>query len=229
MIIFPLIAAAVSAAFSTILFLQFSRRRRLPQLAWGAALAMYAIASIALAIGVGSGWNGGAYRIFWLFGAMLNVPWLALGSIALLHRIPAALAFVAVLAGTIFALVKTGDADLDAGRLAGETQIPRGKDVWMDHSIVTFARLYSILAWIVVVLIAVWTARPRQGQRPPRDRVRGNWLIAIGVSIVAIGGFGLSRVGRGSAFAVTLAAGIVVMFFGFLFASRGGRPQMAAD
>jgi len=59
--------------------------------------------------------------------------------------------------------------------------------------------------------------------RPSRSRVRGNALIAAGTSIVAVGGFALGRVGRGSAFSITLAIGVAVMFAGFLLASRPAR------
>lgn len=229
MIVFPLVAAGVSALFAVALLAQFSRRHRLPHLAWGTALAMYAIASIAVAVGTFGGWSGATYRTFWLFGALLNVPWLAVGSIALLNRVPGAFALAGVVVGSVFGLIKTLGATLDASSL-GTRQIPRGRDAWkLDPSMVTFARLYSILAWVVVVLIAVATARPRGGVRPPRGRVRANWLIAIGVSVVAFGSFALRGVGRGSAFSVALALGVVVMSAGFLQASRARRPMMPRD
>ena len=36
---------------------------------------------------------------------------------------------------------------------------------------------------IVVVLIAVYSSRPRKGVAPPKERVRANLLIAVGVTV----------------------------------------------
>lgn len=229
MIIFPLIAVGVSGFFAFVLFRQFSKRHRLSLLAWSIALGMYAIASVAVAIGISNGWDPTLYKLFWLFGALLNVPWLALGSIALLNRVPGAIALVAVLAGTAWGTYKTLAGDVDPLALNG-TQIPRGKDAWvLDGSVRHLASIYSIPAWAIVVLIALLTARARRGQGGiPVQRVRAHSLIAIGVTIVAVGGLALTRFGRGAPFSVTLALGIVVMFSGFLLASRQ-RPAITPD
>lgn len=225
MIVFPLIAAAVSAAFSFLLLRQWATRRRLPQLAWGVAMGMFAVASLTVALGIGSGWDVFTYKMFWLFGALLTVPWLALGSVALVSKRPVALAALAAVGLLslygVFSVLATG---VHRAALITDS-IPRGRDAWGRGSHqVLLARYYSIIAWIVVVGIAFWSSQPRKGVRPPAERVRGNLLIAAGVSIVAIGGFALGRVGRGAAFSVTLAIGVTVMFLGFLFASRASRP-----
>ena len=41
---------------------------------------MFAVASVALATGTSTGWDRGTFRVFYLFGAVLDVPWLALGT-----------------------------------------------------------------------------------------------------------------------------------------------------
>lgn len=226
MIVFPLVAALASAVFSVALLRRFATRHRFPQLAWGIAMAMYAAASLAVAGGAAGGWDATLYRIFWLFGALLNVPWLAVGSIALVGRRAAVVAFLAALAGSVFAMAKTFAADPDAAALATE-QIPRGRDVWRaDPSMTSLVNWYSIVPWALIIIIALWTSRPRKGTRPPVERVRGNWLIAAGVTITAVGGFALRRIGRGSAFSVSLALGVIVMFAGFLLASRAPRSKV---
>jgi hypothetical protein len=85
---------------------------------------------------------------------------------------------------------------------------------------------YSTIAYVVVVGIAAATSRPRKGVAPPKERVRANLLIALGVTIVAIGSTALVRYGRGAAFSVTLAIGVAVMFVGFLLASRAPRHRV---
>ena len=52
--------------------------------AWTFALALFALASAALATAASTGWDRGTFRAFYLLGAVLNVPWLALGTVYLL-------------------------------------------------------------------------------------------------------------------------------------------------
>ena len=50
-------------------------------LAWTISLGLFSVASFALLVGVVAGWSSPVFHAFYLFGAVLNVPWLALGSI----------------------------------------------------------------------------------------------------------------------------------------------------
>lgn len=230
MVVFPVVAALVSATFSAALLRSFARRRGLPQLAWGVSLAMFAAASFALAYGMGAGWGGFSYRLFWLFGALLNVPWLAMGSIALLGRKPVtwiALALVGL--ASLFAIVRVFGANVNPV-IEGTKEVPKGAVAWEPNPDVrTLASLYSIPAWVVVVAIAVWTSSEKR--QPSRRRAVGNWLIAVGATIVAVGGFALARLAEGEAsgaiFSVTLALGVAVMFGGFMAASRQRRDEEA--
>src|ERR671923_1575994 len=91
----PCVAAAASAAFATAVLRQYAARRRPYQLGWGVGLAMFAIASLALLVGVAAGWTPAGFKVYYLFGAMLNVPWLALGTVSLLAGPLARRAYVA--------------------------------------------------------------------------------------------------------------------------------------
>lgn len=238
MIVFPLAAALISGVFAVLLFRR--SRRRLAQLAWGVALAQYAVASVAVAAGIGGGWDPTLYRLYWVFGALLNVPWLALGSIALLNKralSAAALALVAI--GTVWGFVAVWSSEVVEPALRTE-QIPKGSDVWCveSRSILTseitrtcepargLARTYSLPSFAIVVGIAV--ASNRRRDLPP-GRVKGNWLIAAGVTLNAIAGFALIGKGRGGPFSVVLALSVTVMFLGFLAASRPSRPPAAEE
>lgn len=235
MILFPLIAAAVSLVFAIALFRQFASRHRLPQLAWGVALSMYCIASLAVAGGIGGGWDPTLYRAFWLFGALLNVPWLALGSLSLVaHRGVAVAALVVVIVASVWGVIAVVGARVDRVDLA-TSQIPSGKTVFCRStgeiagegkdcdSVRKLARLYSLPSFALVVLIAAASGRMREGIRPPRERIVGNWIITLGVTINAIGGFALVSKGRGGPFSVVLALSVITMFAGFVLASRHPR------
>lgn len=82
-----LVAAVLSAAFTVALLRRWRSRGRTPAtLYWGIALALFSAASLMLFAGVVLGWSSWSFRSFYLAGAVLNVPWLALGSIAINAR-----------------------------------------------------------------------------------------------------------------------------------------------
>ena len=224
MVIFPVIAALVSGIFAVMLLRRFALRHGLPQLAWGIALSMYALASLIVAAGVAGGWDVTLFRMYWLLGALLNVPYLALGSVALLkNKVFTTLMVLGVAAGTLLAL---GAVVSTPAHLAGSpVDIPRGSAVWgTDPLAYRLSRFMSYSAYFLVVLIAV-VSNARKSKSPhARNRVRGNWLIAGGATITAMGGM-FARYGRGAVFSIALALGVVVMFVGFIWSSREPIPE----
>src|SRR5437667_1506516 len=84
------------------------RLRRAPELlAWSAALFAYAVAAAALAWGAAQGWDGRAFRVYYLFGGLLTAPLLGTGSLLLWRRRaagPAALVFVGLAVGIAIAV-----------------------------------------------------------------------------------------------------------------------------
>ncbi len=82
------VAVAVSGLFAVTLLRRWWSRGRTNRalLIWGVALVMFCTASAGLFTGVVGGWTSTEFRVFYLFGAVLNVPWLALGSIAVNAR-----------------------------------------------------------------------------------------------------------------------------------------------
>jgi len=228
-VIFPIVAAVVSGLFAVLLVQQYTRRHGLYQLFWGISLSMFALASIFVAFGSAGGWDKTLFKGYWLFGALLNVPFLALGSVALLrNRVLTAISALVVAAASLYALLIVASAKANEAAINSHPyQVPVGKDVWGKGVLVAkLGTYYSIPAWAIVVLIAVLSSRARRGVKPPARRVRANWLIAGGVTIVAIGS-ALARYQRGAFFSVFLALGVVVMFVGFTLASRPVQPAAA--
>ena len=84
MVALAFVATAVSSLFAQAMLVRYTRDRRPQDRAWALALAMFALASVALATGTSTGWDKGTFRVFYLFGAVLDVPWLALGTVYLL-------------------------------------------------------------------------------------------------------------------------------------------------
>ena len=219
--VFPLIAALVALAFTGLLLKQYASRRRAYQLAWSAALLMYAGGSLALFLGVLDGWSPAEYRAYWLLGAVLNVPYLALGEVYLLvrdRRLGNALLLV-LLFLTAFAFNRIRTAGLDVSALAKD--LPLGKDVFANDTLpYRLSQLYAYPANLFLLLGCAWSIWRMRGKPELRDRELGTIGIAAGATVVAIGsgvGAGLNVV---PLFSIGLAAGIAIMFWGFLRASR---------
>ena len=81
--IFPLLAAVISLVFAAALARRAVRPLRPAQGMWTIALLMYAAASFAMFLGSLSNWSPGEFRIYWLLGATLTVPYLAQGELYL--------------------------------------------------------------------------------------------------------------------------------------------------
>ena len=219
--VFPLIAALVALLFAALLLRDFLRRRRAYQLAWAVALLMYAGGSLALMLGVLDGWSTGEYRTYWLLGAILNVPYLALGEVYLLvrdRRVGNALLLV-LLFFTAFAFNRVRTGNLDVAALAKD--LPLGKDAFTNDTLpYRLSQVYAYPAYVFLLFGCAWSVWRMRGKPELRDRELGTIGIAAGATVVAIG----SGVGAGldvvPLFSVGLALGIAIMFWGFLRASR---------
>jgi hypothetical protein len=224
-------ATLVAAAFTVAIADRWATRRRPHELAWTVSLALFTLASAALWIGVATGWTAGSFRAFYLFGAILNVPWLALGSVLLLNGGKRAAGLLqgfglgsAFIAGLmIYAPLKAKVPSDD---------LPVGKDLFGVLPRVLAAAGSGVAATIIVVL-ALWSAwrlwRGRRvltvGSASSGRLVLGNVLIALGTVVLSASGTVAGRLGKTNAFAITLALGIVVLFAGFVVAT--GNPGIA--
>jgi len=224
--VFPLAAAIIAIAFAAVLGRRLLRRPNAAQVLWAIALLMYAAASFAMFLGSLTNWTPVEFRAYWLLGAALNVPYLAQGEVYLLlpRRIGDVL-FIALLFGTAFAVTKIAHAPVHPETL--RDQLPLGKDVFGAGSTAHgLPQLYSIPAYVVLVAGALWSAWRMRGRPELRDRALGTIGIAAGATLVAIG----SGIGAGFGyvwlFSAGLAAGIAVMFWGFLTtAAASAQPE----
>ena len=223
---FPLVAALIALWFSVLLLRAYLDRRRPAELVWALALLMYAGASIALFLGVLDGWSPAEYRVYWLFGAVLNVPYLAMGELYLLvrDRRVRTVVLVLLLFATAFAVARVRTATLDAAALG--VDLPRGSHVWADDPVaLDLARFYAFPAYFFLLGGTLWSAWRMRGHPELRDRFLGTLAIAIGATIVAAGS-AFAATGNAVGFSLTLTAGIAVMFWGFLRAARpSGAPE----
>src|SRR6266478_4071802 len=84
MFVIPLIAAVVGATFAVLVGRQYVRRRKPYQAIWALALAMFGVAAAFETVGQLAGWSDPTYKGYYLFGGLLNVGWLGIGSLLIL-------------------------------------------------------------------------------------------------------------------------------------------------
>ncbi len=216
------LATAVSSLFAQSTLVRYTQHRRPEYQAWTIALAMFALASAALATGASTGWDRGTFRAFYLLGAVANVPWLGLGTIFLLagERWGRRVRVVVVLF-TGFAAGVLVSAPMDAVQ---GTEIPVGKDVFGVLPRVLAAVGSSLGATVVFVGAALSMVRFARSRQPGSGRRAGaNALIALGTLVLSSGGVLQGAIGHDDAFALSLALGISIIGSGFLLAAR--RPR----
>ncbi len=189
---------------------------------------MFAAASGALALGVADGWSTAEFRTYWLFGAILNVPYLGAGEVYLLSRRPwvGHLALLVVLAATAWASAEVRSAPLDL-EVLGTEQFFAGREVLGEGAPArTLAFIYSYAGTAILVLGILWSALGLGGRPELRPRFYGVLLIAVGALIVA-GGAGFAAAASFVGFSLTLVIGVSVMYGGFLTATRPRRSAPA--
>lgn len=227
--VLPLLAALVALVFAVRLLAFRGRAPRVHELVWSLALAMYAVATFAVVLGTAGGWTEWEFGLFWGLGAVLNVPFLAAGEVLLLFRGPgvrwgAVLVLVFVSAYTLAVLRGAG---MDPVALIEE--LPSGKDVFGDGSTAHRLPQYvSYPSYFLLLAGALWSAWRMRGRRELRDRFVGTLWIAMGATVVAGFGSAFAALGMLLAFSASLLAGIAIMFWGFLRASRERATAEAA-
>ena len=224
-------ATLVASAFALSTLDRWLRRRRPHDLAWTVSLALFALGAGALWWAESVGWGLGTFRVFYLAGAILNVPWLALGTVYLLaeqriaDRVRGGLILVSGFAVGVVLFAPTRAA------VSGD-ELPTGKDVFGVAPRV-LAAVGSGVAAVIIVAGAVWSI-----WHPRRDGSRlliGNVLIAAGTLILSGSGTLAGRLGKDRAFAITLLIGVCVLFAGFLIAisnkpsDQRAPKQLSAD
>ena len=213
MFVFALLAAAVGLVFGAAVLMQYLGRRKPYQLVWAAALAMFGIAALCEAIGLAAGWSAGTYKAYYLFGALLNVGWLAVGEIYLLAPGRAGRGAAIVMAiVTAISVLRVVIATADPAQL--HAQFPDDRKT-LDVPGVLPAVTNS-LASVILIGGALWSAWRAFRGTAPAGIVLGTFLIAAGAFVIA-GLHGGAVVAHSPAVRpVSEAVGIAIMFAGYL-------------
>ena len=206
----PLITVFVSGAFAVAVAMQYARKRRPSQLAWAIGLLLFTVAAFMGYLARSGGATEVEYRLFYLFGAITNVAWLALGTVFIVapRYGRAALALVLALSAVAVYAVFASPVDIavavDTGKGYPDGSLPR-----------ILAAVGSGLGSIVLFGGALWSAWVFFRRRNQGRRALANAVIAVGVFIVAAGGT-VAFTGASGILEFTNLLGVSVMFVGFL-------------
>jgi hypothetical protein len=226
-------ATAIATLFAQATVVRYSQGRKQHNRAWTIALALFALASAMLALGSSNGWDAPKFRAFFLFGAVLDVPWLALGTVYLLG--PAKLARRVETGVWCFTGLAVGvlcSAPLHRAAIT-PSHIPDGKAVFGAWPR-ALAGVGSGVGATIVLVGAVWSAvrllRHRDATPFAGRFAAANALIALGTIILGTTGTlkGVAG-GKDEAFALGVAVGIAVIYAGFVLATPPRPPQPAVD
>ncbi|HEX6148110.1 MAG TPA: hypothetical protein VF083_15145 [Acidimicrobiia bacterium] len=222
-----LLAALAALGFSADLWLDYRRRPRPHIAAFGTGMTMFAVATLTFYLGLAVGWSGPLYRAFYLFGAILNIPFLALGSMFLVvgrrsgHVMAIALGALTAISTTLTTTVAFANPLPASG-------VPH--DVFASGF---GPRLFAIIGGATgsTILIILALVSAFRFWKKNRSIVWGNLLIVGGTLAAASGGTGLA-LGESSAFAVSLLVAVTLIWAGYRVASgkRGSedRPEVGA-
>lgn len=229
-------AAIVAIAFGLSTWDRWLRRRRPHELAWTISMALFAVAALSLWWAEARGWSSASFRMFFAFGAIINVPWLGLGTVYLLagEKIGNVVTRV-LLIFSGFALGVIATSPIHGS--IDPTTLPKGSEHF-DALPRILAAVGSSVPAMVIFVGAAWSAwRVLRGATPAltssavrivtsaRMLALGNILIAAGAATLSASGTFSARMGADRAFAITLLTGIVVLFAGFLVASNATRRR----
>ncbi len=207
----PFVSSLVSFLFAVAVLDQYLARRQPYQLVWSIGLFLYCISTATEFVAGHWGISDAVYRLWYLFGAVLVVAYLGMGTVYLLLPQKAARIILLVLvAGSFYAAYRVGTASID---LAGLTSLSGQA---MPAGVRALTPAFNAFGTVALVGGAVYSAVLFRRKRQKPYRVVSNALIALGAILPAIGGTSLRLGGSIAVFYLLELIGIAVIFTGFL-------------
>lgn len=215
-------AGVVATLFTLDLAIAAIRRRRPHVTAYTAGMAAFATATWALAAGVLTGWTETSYRVFYLFGTVINVMLLAVGSMFLVVGRRSGHVFF-IITGAISAMATTLITTVPFVKDLPAEGIP--DDMWgpeVEFGPTLFAVIggavggTTIIVLGLVSIIRFW--------RSNRRLVWGNLLIVAGTLAASAGGTQLGFLDEAATFELSLMLAASLIWIGYRVTS-GARAK----
>ena len=215
----PIATTCVALAFAAVLFARWRAKGGGPHLLWwGIGMLTYAAGTITESSTTLFGWHEPVFRAWYITGALLGGAPLAQGSVYLhLNRRTANLLTVALVSAIVVASVCVLLSPINYGlvdphRLTGKVLVWR----WVRM----FSPFINLYALVFLAGSAAWSAWRFAKRADTWNRFVGNSYIAIGALLPGIGG-AFTRFGHTEVLYVTEFVGLVMIFTGYRYATRG--------
>jgi hypothetical protein len=207
------LAAIAAGTAAVAMGLEYSRSRRQHALCWTISLALFAFASAVLAIGEGIAWTEWLYRVYYITGGVLTVPWMALGAVWLFG--PLRLARVGVWLTLLLTVTAVAVGLLAPIQVSGTATLPELKEALSQASL---ARALAIVANAggtpVAIFLLLRASSIYRRKKVLPNKATGAMIISAGIGVAAIGGM-LAAIASVRFLAPSLAIGAVLMLAGF--------------
>lgn len=224
--VFSFLAASVAAWFAYDLISGAVTRPRPHLRAYAAGMSMFALATFASFLSITMGWNGPIYKTFFLFGAVLNVPFLALGSVYLVFGAKAGRAMLGLLMPfTVMSVLLIVPATISD---VPDEILPTGSEIFAASGITTLVAIGSGIGaslLIVAGLVSVF-----RFWRTSKALLGGNLLIVGGTFVAASQRSVVDATGSHELFTVTLLVSVSLIWAGYRLATgQRGELRVHAD
>jgi hypothetical protein len=217
----PFVSGVVSFVLAGFIFKRYLARHGAHQLLWGIGTVFYGLGSWCEAYYATFGWNELAFRLWYLFGAVLVAAWLGQGTVYLLVKRKWANVLMVVLAvASLGALILVFGAKLDPNEMA--LHVRSGTEL-SGYAIITpgvrsVTPFFNIYGTVTLIGGAAWSAWIFWRKRVLLHRTIGNILIAVGAMMPAMGG-AFSRMGLPGILYLGELLGIALILVGFIRAT----------
>lgn len=225
-LILPFISTAIMFVFAAAVIGRYFSRRSggLYLLVWGIGLVMFGLGSLGEAYSA-LGWNPFVFRVWYVFGAVLNAGWLGQGTIYLLARGRARkfahAAMVVLVLLSLFAIYMMWNTPLDASQFNSQVALSdQYREIMPPGAPVrSLTPIFNIYGLITLVGGALYSAYLFWRKRVMGNRVIGNIMIAAGALSIGFAST-LTRLGFGAYLYLGELLAAIMMFAGFIIASR---------
>jgi hypothetical protein len=205
------VAALASLACTCVVIERLARRPRRPAplIAWAIGFALFTVATACLWYGAWRGWSDGVFRLYYLTGGILVVPYLAVGELLLVApgRRATRLVTATMLWITFAATAAVLAADVNQAQLASAGATPPNGAMGGPWTTI-LAAVLNTAGTLVLLAGSLLSARRRRDPRP--------LLVAAGVAVIALASTA-TRLDVYALFALGQALGIVMILIGLVW------------
>jgi len=235
--VLSIISTVVTGIFAFIVLRRWWALRRPHLFAWGVGLALYCLGTLAQVI-LALTWSPLFFGLWYWCGALMVAPWLGQGTVYLLVRrgniarnIQMALILVGVMTLPWTLLLTPFNAQAwypgaDMTQIYRDEVAPDGQVIRQGimagssrGTVRSFSPIMNVWGTVALVGGAIYSAWIFRRKNIMRNRVVGNWLIAAGGLLPALGG-ALIRLGNPSFKYVGEMLGAILIFIGFWLATN---------